>query len=88
MVPPGWYVTRAGGRGEAGAGLLAGLEVNSLDTWDLARLGWLKVARGGRGLVSHNLGQLARSFQPSVDTCSGPAGARESAADVQCVLYC
>ena len=28
--------------------------------------------------MSHNLGQLARSFQPSVDTCSGPAGARVS----------
>ena len=117
MVPPGWYVTRAGGRGEAGAGLLAGLEVNSLDTWDLARLGWLKVgregqglyctvlytvlhcivlyctvlkvARGGRGLVSHNLGQLARSFQPSVDTCSGPAGARVSHECCgHCILYC
>ena len=44
MVPPGWYVTRGGGRGGAGAGLLAGLQVNSLDTWDLARLGWLKVS--------------------------------------------
>ena len=86
MVPPGWYVTRAGARGGAGAGLLAGLEVNSLDTWDLARLGWLKVARGGRGLVSHNLGQLARSFQPSVDTCSGPAGARVRAADTALCL--
>ena len=46
VVPPGWYVTRGGGRGGAGAGLLAGLEVNSLDTWDLARLGWLKVRAG------------------------------------------
>ena len=44
MVPPGWYVTWGGGRGGAGAGLLAGLQVNSLDTWDLARLGWLKVS--------------------------------------------
>ena len=52
MVPPGWYVTRAGGRGEAGAGLLAGLEVNSLDTWDLARLGWLKVRVGNEPLRS------------------------------------
>ena len=52
MVPPGWYVTRGGGRGGAGAGLLAGLQVNSLDTWDLARLGWLKVRAGNEPLRS------------------------------------
>ena len=36
--------------------------------------------------MSHNLGQLARSFQPSVDTCSGPAGARVRAADTALCL--
>ena len=38
-----------------GAGLLAGLEVNSLDTWDLARLGWLKVTAGNEPLRSLKL---------------------------------
>ena len=50
--------------GGAGAGLLAGLEVNSLDTWDLARLGWLKVTAGKRTFAKSEVSRSRRIRRP------------------------
>ena len=42
LVPPGWYVTRDAVR-PGQAELRAGLELNHIDTWDVTKLGWLKL---------------------------------------------
>ena len=67
LVPPGWYValdTEA-----LSHTLLAGLDINPLDGWDVTKLGWMKA--GGRDeVVTSSLEQLAASFSPQVENCA------------------
>ena len=65
-LSPGWYVSTDRGHRST---LLSGVSVNSIDTWDVSRHGWVKQAPGEAGLVSHDLGQLSQSWRPRVDNC-------------------
>ncbi len=75
LVPPGWYVVPDTAIGGATGGhehvLLAGEEVNGLDGWDLDRLGWFKLAAGGRAVLrAEGLNQLAARFSPQIADCA------------------
>ena len=65
LVPAGWYVVPQSQRHS----LLAGLEVNELDSWDVRKLGWLKAHKNGE-MVTSSYQQLAASFLPTVTSCS------------------
>ena len=65
VVPSGWYLARDSSTPHT---LEAGLAFNELDGWDPAKLGWVKLGRGG-GLVSRGLDQLAAHFLPRVENC-------------------
>ena len=74
MLSPGWYVATTGQDG----GLVSGVPVNSIDSWDVRRLGWLKHGhRRAQGqYVSHDLGQLAHLWSPTVVSCVEPGRVR------------
>ena len=58
LVPPGWYValdTEA-----LSHTLLAGLDINPLDGWDVTKLGWMKAGRK-EDVVTAGLDQLSQS---------------------------
>jgi hypothetical protein len=78
LVPPGWYVVPDTPPDDTSAArrhqhvLLAGEEVNGLDGWDLDRLGWFKMAAGGRAVLrAEGLSQLAARFSPTIADCAG-----------------
>ena len=69
LVPPGWYVTPDTQTSSLTHTLLAGLQVNDLDGWDVTKLGWMKA--GGRDdVVTSSLEQLASAFTPHVENCA------------------
>ena len=43
--------------------LMTGVSLNSLNTWDVDRLGWVKLGPGGK-LVTQSMDQLGRYFVP------------------------
>ena len=49
--------------------LLAGLDVNGLDGWDIHKLGWLKAGKKGK-FVSASLDHLVHLFSPVVENCA------------------
>ena len=49
--------------------LLAGVNVNGLDGWDINKLGWLKAGKKG-GVVTSSLEQLVKAFVPTVENCA------------------
>ena len=69
LVPPGWYVLPDHHQHHRHT-LLAGLPVNNLDSWDINKLGWLKIDNSGR-LATPSLQQLQQQFLPTVDSCAG-----------------
>ena len=69
LVPPGWYVLHDHDHHHRHT-LLAGLPVNSLDSWDINKLGWLKIDNSGR-LATPSLQQLQQQFLPTVNSCAG-----------------
>ena len=64
VLTPGWYVTPADSHDR----LIGGVDLNDLNTWDVDRLGWVKVGLGGR-LTSPSMDQLSRYFVPRVESC-------------------
>ena len=72
LLSPGWYVSR-----EAGGSLLsphshhltAGLDINSLHSWDVSKPGWVKAGAKPGQFLTENLGQLAQHFRPEVTNC-------------------
>ena len=71
LLTPGWFVTHDSSNPDNSI-LLTGLSINGLDTWDVTKLGWMKMkTRGGRGYLTHNLEQLSGYFTPTVDNCAG-----------------
>ena len=64
VLTPGWYLTSPESHGH----LVTGVPLNDLNTWDVDRLGWVKVGQGGH-LVSQNMEQLVRYFVPTVNNC-------------------
>ena len=69
LVPPGWYVALDTDTLSASHTLLAGLDINPLDGWDVTKLGWMK-ASGKDEVVTSSLEQLAASFSPQVENCA------------------
>ena len=68
MLTPGWYLTSdTGGHHHV---LMSGVQLNSLNTWDVTKLGWVKQGPG-HTLVSPNIASLSRYFVPSVGDCAG-----------------
>lgn len=63
MVPMGWYVVKGQNT------LIAGVEVNSLNGWDLDKFGWLKTDPEGHAVTS-KLSQLLHRFTPKVESCA------------------
>ena len=49
--------------------LLAGLDVNGLDGWDIHKLGWLKAGKKDK-FVSASLDHLVQLFSPVVESCA------------------
>ena len=45
LVPPGWYVSVEQESSSHSHNLLAGLEINDLDGWDITKLGWMMAGR-------------------------------------------
>jgi len=67
LVPPGWYVVPdTPGQQHS---LLAGLDVNPLEGWDPAKVGWVK-AGPDRTFVTSGLRHLLQYFTPQVQSCS------------------
>ena len=69
LVPPGWYV--ASDTETMTHTLLAGLQINDLDGWDVTKLGWMKAGGPNKDdVVTSSLEQLSQSFTPQVDNCA------------------
>ena len=68
LVPPGWYVSVEQDVSSHSHNLLAGLEINDLDGWDITKLGWMKAGRKEE-VVTAGLEQLSQSFSPVVENC-------------------
>ena len=68
LLPAGWYVTRDN-MPPGHTGFMTGVSVNDINTWDVTRLGWVKVGRGRGQLLTHNLEQLSGHFSPTVTNC-------------------
>ena len=49
--------------------LLAGLDENGLDGWDIHKLGWLNAGKKGK-FVSASLDHLVQLFSPVVESCA------------------
>ena len=62
VLGPGWYLTR-GHEAATSQSLMTGVSLNSLNTWDVDRLGWVKLGPGGK-LVTQSMDQLGRYFVP------------------------
>ena len=67
LVPSGWYVVPD--HPSHRHTLLAGLDVNGLDGWDIHKLGWLKAGKN-KNFVTASLNRLVNLFSPSVESCS------------------
>ena len=67
MLTPGWYVT-SGLPDHADHHLRSGVPLNGLDTWDVTKLGWVKLGPTG-ALVTPSVDTLSRYFVPSVTNC-------------------
>ena len=65
LAPSGWYVVKPGQKHS----LVAGLEVNGLNGWDVTRLGWMKIGPKG-SLVTGGLQQLVQAYRPRVESCT------------------
>ena len=62
---PSWSVALDSDTLSVSFTLLAGLDINQLDGWDVTKLGWMK-ASGKDEVVTSSLEQLATSFSPQV----------------------
>ena len=72
LLSPGWYVSREASRSLLSAQsdqLTAGLDINSLHTWDVTKPGWVKAGARPGEFLTQNLGQLAQHFRPEVTNC-------------------
>ena len=67
LVPAGWYVSLD--TPSHTHTLLAGLEINDLDGWDITKLGWMKAGQRDK-VVTASLDLLSQSFSPVVENCA------------------
>ena len=69
LLSPGWYVTRDVVSPTSSHQLIAGLDLNSLHSWDVTKPGWIKAGARPGQFLSHNLDQLTSHFRPDVTDC-------------------
>ena len=69
LVPPGWYVSLEPDSPSHSHTLLAGMEINDLDGWDITKLGWMKAGRRDE-VVTASLDLLSQNFSPVVENCA------------------